>query len=66
MNQTFKPYKHQETGIEWVTDRPACALFWGMGTGKTVTTLTATDSILYDYLEDGPVLVIVKDGVGGG
>ena len=63
MNQTFKPYKHQETGIEWVTDRPACALFWGMGTGKTVTTLTATDSILYDYLEDGPVLVIAPKRV---
>ena len=63
MSQAFTPYNHQKAGIEWVTDRPACALFWGMGTGKTVTTLTAADSILYDYLEDGPVLVIAPKRV---
>lgn len=27
----FTPYAHQQAGIEWVTSRPACALFWGMG-----------------------------------
>ena len=26
----------------------------GLGTGKTVTTLTAIDQILHDYMEDGP------------
>jgi SNF2 family DNA or RNA helicase len=34
-----------------------------MGTGKTVTTLTATDKLLHDYLEDGPVLVIAPKRV---
>jgi hypothetical protein len=34
-----------------------------MGTGKTVTTLTALDRILHDYLEDGPVLVIAPKRV---
>lgn len=43
---TFKPYPYQQAGIEWIIDRPACALFWGMGTGKTVTTLTALDALL--------------------
>ena len=59
----FTPYAHQAAGIEWIVDRPACALFWGMGTGKTVTTLTAVDWLLHDYLEDGPVLVIAPKRV---
>lgn len=60
---SFKPYKHQEAGIDWIITHKACALFWGMGTGKTVTTLTALDLILNDYLEDGPVLVIAPKRV---
>ena len=59
----FKPYPHQKAGIEWITDRTACALLWGMGTGKTVTTLTAINQLLYNYLEDGPVLVIAPKRV---
>jgi len=59
----FKPYPHQQAGIDWILDRPACALLWGMGTGKTVTTLTAVDRLLYDCLEDGPVLVIAPKRV---
>lgn len=60
---TFTPYQHQRAGIEWITERPACALLWGMGTGKTVTTLTAINQLLYDYMEDGPVLVIAPKRV---
>ena len=60
---TFTPYPHQRAGIEWITERPACALLWGMGTGKTVTTLTAVDRLLHDYMEDGPVLVIAPKRV---
>ncbi len=60
---TFTPYRHQEAGIDWVLNRPACALFWGMGTGKTVTTLTAIDRLLFDLLEDGPALVIAPKRV---
>ena len=60
---TFKPYPHQAAGINWIIDRPAAALFWGMGTGKTVTTLTAVDRLLHDCLEDGPVLVIAPKRV---
>lgn len=60
---TFQPYPHQIAGIDWITNHPACALFWGMGTGKTVTTLTAVDRLLHDSLEDGPVLVIAPKRV---
>jgi len=59
----FTPYPHQAAGIGWIIDRPACALLWGMGTGKTVTTLTAIDRLLNDYLEAGPVLVIAPKRV---
>jgi SNF2 family DNA or RNA helicase len=34
-----------------------------MGTGKTVTTLTAIDLLLHDLMEDGPVLVIAPKRV---
>ncbi len=59
----FVPYPHQEAGISWIIERPACALLWGMGTGKTVTTLTGIDRLLFDYLEDGLVLVIAPKRV---
>lgn len=61
--KTFAPYPHQAAGIDWILDHPACALFWGMGTGKTVTTLTALDRLFFDYLEDGPALVIAPKRV---
>ncbi|MBR5865702.1 MAG: DEAD/DEAH box helicase [Alistipes sp.] len=60
---TFTPYPHQEAGINWIIDHPAAALFWGMGSGKTVTTLTALDLLLHDRLEYGPVLVIAPKRV---
>lgn len=59
----FNPYPHQAAGIDWIISHSACALFWGMGTGKTVTTLSALDAILYDRLEAGPVLVIAPKRV---
>ena len=59
----FTPYPHQAAGIGWIIERRACALLWGMGTGKTVTTLTAVDQLLYNHLEDGPVLVIAPKRV---
>jgi len=61
--RTFNPYPHQRAGIDWIIERPACGLLWGMGTGKTVTTLTALQTILYDRLEDGPALVIAPKRV---
>lgn len=30
---SFVPYPHQEEGIRWILEKPACALFWSMGTG---------------------------------
>lgn len=27
----FMPYPHQRAGIDWILERPASALLWGMG-----------------------------------
>lgn len=27
----YMPYPHQKAGIDWIIERPACALLWGMG-----------------------------------
>ena len=27
----FMPYPHQKAGIDWILDKHACALLWGMG-----------------------------------
>lgn len=27
----FMPYPHQKAGIDWIIERPAACLFWGMG-----------------------------------
>ena len=59
----FTPYPYQQAGIDWIISKPACGLFWGMGTGKTVTTLTAINRLLYDYMEPGPWLVVAPKRV---
>ena len=61
--KTFTPYPYQRAGINWIIEHPEAGLLWGMGTGKTVTTLTAVQDLLYDYLEDGPVLVVAPKRV---
>lgn len=61
--KSFSPYPYQRAGIDWIMSKPACALLWGMGCGKTVTTLTAIDRLLYDDLEPGPWLVVAPKRV---
>ena len=55
---SFTPYPHQAEGIKILLEKPNVGLFWGLGTGKTLTSLTAVDHMLYDLMEDGPCLVI--------
>ena len=31
VDMNFTPYAHQQAGIEWIMNRSACALLWGMG-----------------------------------
>lgn len=59
----FIPHDYQETAIQFVLDNHAAGLFLDMGMGKTVATLTAVDSLMYDYLEVNKVLVIAPKRV---
>lgn len=44
--------------MDYKTPCSGFILGYGLRLGKTVTTLTAVNELLYDYLEEGPVLVI--------
>jgi SNF2 family DNA or RNA helicase len=43
----FKPWNYQEYAINHIIDNNAVALFLDMGMGKTVSTLTAIDGLLF-------------------
>jgi len=54
----FEPHQYQDYAIQKIIDLPECGLFLDMGMGKTVSTLTALDQLLYNYFEVGKVLII--------
>ncbi len=51
-------HDYQKHGVKWVIDHPEAGLFLEMGLGKTVTTLTAIDELMYNRYEVEKVLVI--------
>lgn len=51
---TARPYQHAI--IEHILDNPRCAVYAGMGMGKTSSTLTALE--ILELIEPGPALVI--------
>lgn len=56
MRKQFLPRPYQHKIIEHIVDTPRCAVWAGMGLGKTVATLTAIDII--NLVEPGPTLVL--------
>jgi SNF2 family DNA or RNA helicase len=54
----FKPHEYQQHAIKRILDTPFIALLLEMGLGKTVSTLTALDYLLYDSFESTKVLII--------
>lgn len=54
----FNPHNYQQYAIEKVIELQACGLFLDMGMGKTVSTLTAVNELMFDYLEVNKVLII--------
>lgn len=54
----YEPHDYQKYATEKIIELPACALFMEMGLGKTVSTLTAIDELIYDRFEVDKVLVI--------
>lgn len=63
MRQIKDLHHYQIEGVEWIKDRPHCALFLDMGLGKTVTTLTAVNHLIYSELDITRVLVIAPKRV---
>lgn len=54
--KVFTPRPYQALGLEFMLQRPRCALWASMGAGKTAIVLTALD--LLELVEPGPALVI--------
>lgn len=58
MAREFIPRPYQRYAIKRIVDTPAIALLLDMGMGKTVSTLTAINELMYDRFEVRRVLVI--------
>jgi SNF2 family DNA or RNA helicase len=54
--QKFTPRPYQTMIIDHILGKQRCAVWAGMGTGKTVATLTALEAL--QMAEDGPALVV--------
>ena len=52
----FTPRPYQQPIIEHIYEHPRCAVWAGMGMGKTVATLTALDGL--NLLDDRPIIVL--------
>lgn len=56
-------HKYQKACVEHIITHPFCGVFLDMGLGKTVSTLTAINYLIFDYLEINSVLVIAPKRV---
>lgn len=54
----FEPHDYQTYAIEKIIEQQNVGLFLDMGMGKTVSTLTAIDRLIYDHFDVSKVLVI--------
>ena len=54
----YEPERHQRLAGEFCAAHPRCGLFLQMGLGKTVVTLTALQSMIYDEFSVSKALVI--------
>ena len=59
----FTPHPYQQAAIEEILDKPGVALWMEMGLGKTVVTLTAIDTLIYDACEVRKALIIAPKKV---
>ena len=59
----YEPHEYQKYATEKIINLPACGLFLEMGLGKTVSTLTAINELIYDRFEVERVLVIAPKRV---
>ena len=56
-------HEYQRYGVNFIIDHPYCGLFLDCGLGKTVTTLTAINHLMYSELEIRNCLIIAPKRV---
>jgi len=56
----FKPHSYQEVTIKHIKDNPRCGIFLDMGMGKTVSTLTALNDLMYILDIIKPIVIAPK------
>ena len=54
----YEPHGYQKTAKQKILDTPRIGLFFDMGLGKTVITLTAINELINEEFEISKVLVI--------
>lgn len=59
----YVPHNYQKYAANRILESPKVGLFLDMGLGKTVSTLTALDILMFDYFEIQKVLVIAPKRV---
>lgn len=59
----YKPWPYQDFATQHVIENPFSGLFLDMGLGKTVSTLTAVDYLMFDEMDISKVLVIAPKRV---
>lgn len=59
----YTPHDYQKFATDKIIELPACGLLLEMGLGKTVSTLTAINELIYDRFEISKVLVIAPKRV---
>ena len=60
MHSRAEFYPHQEHGVDFITSRPASALWWDMGLMKTITALTGAVHMLNDFAIERVLVVAPK------
>ena len=59
----FRPHQYQQTAIQKIEEEPYCGLFLDMGLGKTVSTLTAINDMMFGDFSISKVLVVAPKRV---
>lgn len=59
----YKPHPYQHQATRFIIDHPRCAIFLGMGLGKTIITLTALAELTHNRFETTKTLIIAPKRV---
>ena len=59
----YVPHEYQKVAEQWILKNNKCGLFLDMGLGKTITTYTAIEKLINDYIDIKKVLVIAPKRV---